>query len=355
MLLLLNQTLSTSQPTELSNTVIHRWSWEYSSAVVQFLPCSIYPSMLGALALLLLLRVANSELPAHVRYVVIGAGPGGMQIGHYLDSAGRDYVILEQRDCPGSFFKALPRFRQLISINKLHSGRDELDHAMRHDWNSLLADPSHSVTTASANRLPATMSSTHPEHRLSSARRSWLLFRNYSNSYYPHADDMVDYLSHWARGWQMDDTAPEATVDAGHPSRPLRIYYNTTVTRVARLQLLRKAGAPLPPRFSLSLADGGTLTCTFLVLATGLQEPVEHAGVNVAEAMQQGWLRSYHNASTDLNSYVGARVLLLGRGNAAFEFANSLLEVAASVHLLGRNSRRLRLAYETHYPVRNWS
>ena len=35
----------------------------------------------------------------------------------------------------------------------------------------------------------------------------------------------------------------------------------------------------------------------------------------------------------------------------AFEFASSLLRVAASVTLVGRSNGRLRLAYETHYPV----
>ena len=90
--------------------------------------------------------------------------------------------------------------------------------------------------------------------------------------------------------------------------------------------------------------------------------------------MAQGWIRSYHNASTgelygarpvgwlhflidlsniaDLSEYEGKRVLFLGRGNAAFEFANAVLEVAASVTMLGRSTGRLRLAYETHYPVR---
>ena len=76
------------------------------------------------------------------------------------------------------------------------------------------------------------------------------------------------------------------------------------------------------------------------------------AGVNMREAVAKGWVRPYHNATTDLSAYEGKRVLILGRGNAAFEFANAVLEVAASVTLLGRAAGRLRLAYETHYPVR---
>jgi hypothetical protein len=30
------------------------------------------------------------------RYLIVGAGPGGLQLGHYLDTAERDYVILDK-------------------------------------------------------------------------------------------------------------------------------------------------------------------------------------------------------------------------------------------------------------------
>ena len=81
-----------------------------------------------------LLMVTICACEPHVRYVVVGAGPGGLQIAHYLESSHRDYVVIEKRGIPGSFFESQPRFRQLISINKRYSGRTELDHIMRHDW-----------------------------------------------------------------------------------------------------------------------------------------------------------------------------------------------------------------------------
>jgi hypothetical protein len=43
-------------------------------------------------------------------------------------------------------------------------------------------------------------------------------------------------------------------------------------------------------------------------------------------------------------------VLILGRGNAAFEVASNLLRVTSMVHLVGRPFSRIRLATETHYP-----
>jgi hypothetical protein len=87
---------------------------------------------------------SDAEAQYH-RYIVVGAGPGGLQIAHYLASAGRDYVVLEAGGSPGSFFRTFPRWRQLISINKRATGRQELDFNLRHDWNSLLSEASHAA------------------------------------------------------------------------------------------------------------------------------------------------------------------------------------------------------------------
>ena len=223
-----------------------------------------------------------------------------------------------------------------------------------HDWNSLLADPSHSAIAAGVTSAPP--SSSDASLTLESAQRDggWLLFRNFSRAYYPHADDLVAYLRAWAAGSAESHQQQQQQ----RPFTPLRVRYNTTVARVVALDSASSTSShdplrrPLAPRFRLSLADGSALTCTFLIAATGLQAPVEAAGVNMREAVTRGWVRPYHNASTDLSAYEGRRVLILGRGNAAFEFANALLEVASAVVLVGRTPGRLRLAYETHYPVR---
>ncbi|MEU8386157.1 NAD(P)-binding domain-containing protein, partial [Streptosporangium sp. NPDC048865] len=57
-------------------------------------------------------------------YVVIGAGPAGLQLGYFLGREGRSYLILEAGPGPGTFFRTFPRHRQLISINKRHTGSD---------------------------------------------------------------------------------------------------------------------------------------------------------------------------------------------------------------------------------------
>ena len=74
----------------------------------------------------------------HHEYCVMGAGPGGLQAAEFLRAAGRDYVVFEKAASAGAFFKTYPRHRQLISINKRNTGRDNEEFNLRHDWNSLL-------------------------------------------------------------------------------------------------------------------------------------------------------------------------------------------------------------------------
>ena len=87
---------------------------------------------------------ADAAEPAHHahQYCVVGAGPGGIQLGYFFKKAqrwgwlgaraagisnmqgaveppsGRDFVLLERGTVPGSFYERFPRSRTLISINK---------------------------------------------------------------------------------------------------------------------------------------------------------------------------------------------------------------------------------------------
>jgi thioredoxin reductase len=73
-------------------------------------------------------------------YLIIGAGPAGLQLGFYLQQRGLNYLILEGSDKPGHFFEHQPRHRQLISINKKYTGYEDPEINLRWDWNSLLSD-----------------------------------------------------------------------------------------------------------------------------------------------------------------------------------------------------------------------
>src|SRR3954466_1150706 len=98
-------------------------------------------------------------------YLILGAGPAGIQLGYFLAKDGRDYLILEAGESAGTFFRTFPRHRMLISSNKVYTGYSDPEVNLRFDWNSLISDD------------------------------PTLLFKNYSTTYFPGADDIVRYFS----------------------------------------------------------------------------------------------------------------------------------------------------------------
>ncbi|MFF5158194.1 FAD-dependent oxidoreductase [Streptomyces sp. NPDC000348] len=216
-------------------------------------------------------------------YLIIGAGPAGLQLAAFLERDGADYVVLERGSGPGTFFTRFPRHRTLISINKVHTGYEDPELRLRMDWNSLLSDD--------------------PE----------LLFTRYSRRYFPAADDMVRYLADFA----------ERT--------GVRVRYDTTVERVSR-----DAGG-----FTVTDAAGGTWRARRVVVATGVPLPNLPAipGIELAER--------YDTFDPDPEAFTDQRVLVIGRGNSAFETADGLMETAAVIHLVGSGS--LRMAWQSHY------
>ncbi len=86
------------------------------------------------------LATNDNSSPTTRDYCLIGAGPGGLQMGYFLQRAKRDYVIFERANTSGAFFVHYPRHRKLISINKRHTGKTNKEFNLRHDWNSLLSD-----------------------------------------------------------------------------------------------------------------------------------------------------------------------------------------------------------------------
>ncbi|MFD0885199.1 NAD(P)-binding domain-containing protein [Streptosporangium algeriense] len=217
------------------------------------------------------------------QYVIVGAGPAGLQLSYFLQRAGADYVTLERADAPASFFRTYPRHRRLISLNKVHTTSTDPEIRLRWDWNSLLNDS------------------------------PGLLFPGYSDEYLPAADDLVRYLSDFQR------------------LHGLAVRYGTAVHRIERAD----------DGFLVRTGDG-TLRCRCVVVATGWGAPYVPPIRGIEHAV------GYEEMDTDPAVYAGKRVLVVGKGNSAFETANAILGHAAMVHLASR--RPLRLAWNTKHP-----
>lgn len=201
-------------------------------------------------------------------YIIVGAGPAGLQLGYFLKEAGRDFLILEGGDSVGSFFKQFPRHRTLISANKVYTGYSDRVRNLRWDWNSLIGE----------GDSP--------------------LFKEYSRAYFPPADRMVDYLGDYAR----------------HHDLPIQL--NKRVVEVHR-----------DGHFQLRTADGERYACRRLVMATGVSLPY----VPDVEGIEHAEL--YGEMNTDPEDYADQRVLILGKGNSAFETADSIIGTASRIYV----------------------
>ncbi|MEV0905428.1 NAD(P)-binding domain-containing protein [Streptomyces hokutonensis] len=219
----------------------------------------------------------NSMDSEPLDYLVLGAGPAGLQLGQLLQAAGHGYRILESGRAPGTFFRTFPRHRKLISINKVHNGTDDPELNLRMDWNSLLS----------------------PDDRM--------LFTRYSKRYFPHADDLVRYLADFAEAYKLD------------------IAYDTRAERI------RRHGGG----FTVTDQHGQEHHARRLVMATGLTRPntPDIPGIETAE--------DYSVVSVDPEDFTDRRVLIIGKGNSALETADNLVETAAVIHVAGPHSVRM--------------
>ena len=215
-------------------------------------------------------------------YLIIGAGPAGLQLGYFFEQTGRDYLILEAGDSPGSFFKKFPRHRQLISINKRYTGSSNPEFNLRMDWNSLLSDD--------------------PDLR----------FTEYSARFFPEADVFVRYLRDFAERFEV------------------KIKYGVRVARVQKDQ-----------NFQLWDEAGNCYRCRRLIVATGVNKPYIPAipGIELTE--------NYTAVSVDPQDFIDQKVLIIGKGNSAFETAENLMETTSTVHVAG--PQPVTLAWRTHF------
>jgi thioredoxin reductase len=211
-------------------------------------------------------------------YVVIGAGPAGLQLAYLLQKAGRDYLVLEAGPTPGTFYRTFPRHRRMISINKPRTAWHDPEKDLRVDWNSLLSDD------------PA------------------LRFTRYTGRYFPHADDYVRYLTDFGRG--------------------LNIRYDCPVRQVAE-------------GFEVTCENGDTYRAERVIVASGF------GAMNVPPIPGIETTERYWDVPVDPTGFTDQRVLIIGKGNSAFETADNLTEHAAVIHLAGPHS--IRFAWRTHF------
>ncbi len=139
-----------------------------------------------------------------------------------------------------------------------------------------------------------------------------LLFTGYTERYFPDADVMVQYLADFAA------------------KTGIKVNYDTRVTRVS-------FGDGV---FTVEAGER-SWQARRVVVATGVSKTYEPdiPGFELAEG--------YDVMSVDPRDYLDQKVLIIGKGNSAFETADSLMETTTLIHLAGPSS--VKMAWRTHY------
>jgi thioredoxin reductase len=210
--------------------------------------------------------------PGDYPVVVVGSGPGGLQMSYFLRRLGIRHAVISRDPGPGGMFRRFPFFQRMLSWTKPYAPVERGTRAYEwYDWNSLLAE--------------------EPESRA--------LMPRYmdGSSEFPSRPEMERNLTEYAR---------QTGVEVRYGCR----WESTT-----------RDGE----RFVLTTSDG-EYRAQVAVFAVGVADPWKPD--------TPGFEHAPHYAETrPAESYAGKRLFIIGKQNSGFELANGLLPWASRIIL----------------------
>jgi thioredoxin reductase len=233
--------------------------------------------------------------PGDYPVVVVGSGPGALQVSHSLGRLGVEHAVISADPSPGGMFRRWPFFQRLLSWTKPHAPAERGTRAYeRYDWNSLL--------------------STEPDCR---ALQPGLMD---GTSYFPSRPEM------------------EANLAAFADRAGVEVRYGCRWTGTRRME---DADGD---RFEVETTDG-VYRCRVFVVAVGVAEPFTPPGPGMEHAHHYADVRP-------VEAYADHRVLIIGKQNSGFELANGLLPWARQLVLVSPSKTRLSVDTKTLVGVR---
>ena len=234
--------------------------------------------------------------PGEYPLVVVGSGPGGLQVSYSLSRLGVKHAVISADPAPGGMFRRFPFFQRLLSWTKPYAPAERGSRAYeRYDWNSLLAE--------------------EPENR---AVMTGLMD---GTSYFPSRAEMELNLSTFAE---------RAGVQVRYDCR-------WEATR-------REETADGDGQFVLQTSDG-EYRCRVAVFAVGVAEPYTPP--------TPGLDRVPHYADTrPAETYAGKRVFIVGKQNSGFELASGLLPWARAIVLASPSPAKLSVVTRSLVGIR---
>jgi thioredoxin reductase len=208
--------------------------------------------------------------PGDYPVVVVGSGPGGLQVSYALGRLGIAHAVLSSDPAPGGMFRSFPFFQRLISWTKPHAPAERGTRAYeRYDWNSLVAD--------------------EPAH----AAPMWEFMDG--SSYFPAREEM------------------ERGLVAFSERAGVRVRGSCTWESTRRTD----------DGFVLGTSDG-EYRCGVLIVAVGTTRPWKPPGL---EAIP------HYVETREREAYADKDVFIVGKRNSGFELADGLLATARRVIL----------------------
>jgi thioredoxin reductase len=207
--------------------------------------------------------------------VIVGSGPGGLQLSYDLRRRGVEHALLSRDEGPGGMFRRFPMFQRLITASRRHSVVERgSPSSYRFDWNSMVSDV--------------------PEHQG--------LVTDFMDGshYFPARAEMVAGMSSFA------DRAG------------VRARYGCE---------WRATRQEDDGRYVVETSDGEYRT-PHLVVATGMLERWTPPTPGILDIPH--YLDLEHRT---LESFSGKRIFIIGKRNSAFEIADALLPWASQIIL----------------------
>ena len=222
--------------------------------------------------------------PGEYPVVIVGSGPGAIQLSYALRAAGVQHAIIGADASPGGMFLKWPFFQRLLSWTKPYAPSEhETRTYERFDWNSLISN--------------------EPD-----ARALMPTFMD-GSSYVPSRPEM------------------EQNIKAFVEKTGLQIRFGCRWTATRRVE------GPNGTEFILETTDGEYRT-PVAVFAVGIAEPY-------SPPLAGGELCAHYAMTRSPESYADRRVFIIGKSVSAFEIATGLLQWSRGITLASPSPTKL--------------